>query len=68
MRTSRIGSPVSLKGESMNWDKVVLVCLAVWAFIFGILTVTNIEVTWSRPIMGFAALILGVVCIIRCFR
>lgn len=52
----------------MNWDKVVLVCLAVWALLFGILTVTNIQVTWDKPLMGFAALVLGVVCLIRAIR
>lgn len=46
-------------------DRLVLICLAIWALIFGILSVTNIEVTWSRPIMGFAALVLGVVCAFR---
>ncbi len=52
----------------MNWDKVVLITLAVWAVLFGMFTVTNIKVEWGEPIMGFAALILGVVCVIRCFR
>jgi len=53
----------------MNWqDKVVLVTLAVWALIFGLLTVTNLEVVWGRPLMGFAALVLGIICLIRIFR
>jgi hypothetical protein len=52
----------------MNWDKLVLICLAVWAFLFGLLTVTNIKVEWGNPIMGFAALVLGIVCLIRAFR
>lgn len=47
------------------FDRILLICLAIWALIFGIISVTNIEVTWSRPIMGFSALILGVVCIVR---
>lgn len=51
----------------MNSDRTVLICLAVWAFIFGLLTVTNIQVEWSRPIMGFAAQGQGVVCLIRAF-
>lgn len=46
-------------------DKVVLVCLAIWALLFGIFSVTNLRVEWGQPIMGFAALVLGVVCIIR---
>lgn len=46
-------------------DRLTLVCLAVWALIFGILHVTNIQVTWDRPLMGFSALVLGIVCLIR---
>lgn len=49
----------------MITDRVVLWCLAVWALLFGIFTVTNLVVEWGRPLMGFAALILGVVCLIR---
>ena len=57
------------RGSTMNWqDKVVLVTLAVWALIFGLLTVTNLEVVWGRPLMGFAALVLGIICLIRIFR
>lgn len=52
----------------MNFDKLVLVCLAVWAFLFGIFSVTNLDVVWGRPIMGFAALVLGIVCLIRVVR
>ena len=53
---------------NINWDKLVLVCLAVWALLFGIFTVTNLEVVWGRPLMGFAALVLGVVCLVRALR
>lgn len=49
-------------------DKWILVLLGIWAIITGIFAVTNIQVTWSQPIMGFAALALGVVCLIRAFR
>lgn len=52
----------------MNMDKLVLICLAVWALLFGLFTVTNIQVEWGKPLMGFAALVLGIVCIIRAFR
>jgi uncharacterized membrane protein len=51
-----------------TFDKVVLVCLAIWALLFGLFAVTNIQVTWGGPIMGFAALVLGAVCLIRAFR
>jgi len=47
------------------WDRVVLICLGIWALITGILSVTNVQVTWGPQLAGFAALILGIVCIIR---
>jgi len=46
-------------------DRLILILLGIWALIFGIFTVTNIKVEWSNPIMGFAALALGIVCLIR---
>jgi len=49
-------------------DKTILILLGVWAIIFGILYVTNLKIEWSGQIMGFAALCLGVVCLIRAFR
>lgn len=49
-------------------DRIVLICLAIWALLFGIFSVTNIQVEWGKPIMGFAALILGIVCIVRTIR
>ncbi len=50
------------------FDRIVLWCLAIWALLFGLLTVTNVQVDFMRPLMGFAALVLGVVCIIRAIR
>ena len=64
----------------MNFDRVVLICLviwsllfvliclAIWALLFGLFKVTNFQVVWGDPIMGFAALVLGIVCLIRAFR
>lgn len=49
-------------------DRVVLICLAVWALLFGLFAVTNIKVEWGHLIMGLAALVLGIVCLIRAFR
>ncbi len=49
-------------------DKIVLLSLGIWALITGLLNVTNIEIVWSRPIMGLAALVCGIVCLIRAFR
>lgn len=50
------------------FDKVFLICLAVFLLLFGIFSVTNIEVVWGRPLMGVAALVAGVVGVIRAFR
>ncbi len=50
------------------FDKVILILLGIWSLIYGIFAVTNIKVEWSQPIMGFAALCLGIVCLIRAFR
>jgi len=49
-------------------DRIVLICLAIWALLFGLLHVTNIKIDWMVPIMGFAALVLGIVCLIRAFK
>jgi len=52
----------------MNWDKLILLLLAVWALLYGIFAVTNIRVDWGPTILGFAALVLGIVCLIRALR
>lgn len=49
-------------------DKLVLWCLAIWALLFGLFTVTNVQVEWGRPLMGFAALVLGIVCLVRAIK
>ena len=46
-------------------DRVILTLLAIWALLFGLFAVTNIQVAWGQPLMGFAALCLGVVCLLR---
>lgn len=47
------------------FDRLVLICLGVFLLLFGLFSVTNIQVEWGKPIMGFAALIAGVICCIR---
>jgi uncharacterized membrane protein YhaH (DUF805 family) len=42
--------------------------LAIWALLFGIAKVTNIQIVWMDPVMGLAALVLGIVCLIRALR
>ena len=54
--------------RSCVWDRVVLICLALWALIFGLLNVSNIRIEWMTTIMGFAALVLGIVCVVRAIR
>lgn len=46
------------------FTKALIVCLMLWAILFGIFSVTNLEVQWGRPIMGFSALALGICCLI----
>ena len=49
-------------------DKFVLIFLGIFLLLFGVFAVTNIQVEWGKPIMGFSALIAGVICCIRAFR
>jgi len=49
-------------------DKLTLICLAVWSLLFGLFSVTNIEIVWGKPVMGIAALVLGIVCLIRALK
>ena len=46
-------------------DKLLLILLGIFLLLFGLFSVTNLQVEWGRPLMGFAALAAGVVCIIR---
>lgn len=47
------------------FDRIVLACLGTFLLLFGVFSVTNLRVEWGTPIMGFAALIAGVICVIR---
>lgn len=49
----------------MNWDWLILLLLGIWALLFGIFSVTNIKIEGQTVVMGVAALVLGVVCLIR---
>lgn len=46
-------------------DKWVLLPLAVFFLLYGILAVTDTHVVWGPQLMGFSALVIGVVCVIR---
>jgi hypothetical protein len=50
------------------FDKLLLILLGIFLLLFGIFHVTNLQVEWGGPIMGFAALGAGVVCLIRALR
>lgn len=49
-------------------DKMTLILIGVFLLLFGIFAVTNLQVEWGKPIMGFSALAAGVICIIRAFK
>ena len=50
------------------FDKILLISLAVFFLLTGLIAVTNIDVEWSDPLIGFAALVAGIICVIRAFR
>ncbi len=47
------------------FDRLVLACLGIFLLLYGIFAVTNLQIEWGKPIMGFAALIAGGICCIR---
>ncbi len=49
-------------------DKLLFILLGIFLVLFGILAVTNLQVEWSKSIMGFSALAAGVVCLFRALR
>jgi hypothetical protein len=63
--TSRAAGDSCFTKEIAMFDRLVLACLGVFLLLFGLFSVTNFEVVWGKPIMGFAALVAGVICCIR---
>lgn len=49
-------------------DKLLLVLLGIFLLLYGVFAVTNLQVEWGRPIMGFSALAAGAVCLFRASR
>jgi hypothetical protein len=41
------------------------VLLGIFLFLFGLYSVTNLQVEWGKPIMGFCALAAGIICLVR---
>lgn len=50
---------------SQKWP---LIFLGIFLLLFGIFSVTTIGVTWGKEIMGFSALIAGVVCLFTALK
>lgn len=50
------------------WDKILLICLAVFFLLYGLFAVTNVTVVWGPVLIGFAALVAGIICTVRAFR
>src|SRR5262245_15843765 len=51
------------EGTSMV-KTAVWVALAIFLILFGLFAVTNVEVAWGKPLMGFAALAAGVLIVV----
>jgi hypothetical protein len=45
-------------------NRWIILSLGIWAIIVGLLGVTNIQIAWSGPLSGFAALVCGILCIV----
>lgn len=50
------------------FDKIFLGFLALFLVLFGIAAVTNLQIVWMEPVTGIAALIAGVIGIVRAVR
>ena len=49
------------------FGKILLIALAVFFLLYGLFAVTNITVVWGPTLIGFAALVAGVICTIAAF-
>lgn len=50
------------------FDKLFLVFLAIFLLLYGVAAVTNLQIVWMEPLTGGAALIAGVIGVIRAVR
>ena len=50
------------------FDKLFLIFLDIFLLLFGLSAVTNVEIVWMGPVTGVAALIAGVIGIVRAVR
>jgi len=46
-------------------DRLLLILLGIFLALFGFFSVTNVQIEWGKPLMGFSALAAGIVCIVR---
>ncbi len=49
-------------------DRWSFILLGIFLLLYGVFAVTNLQVEWGRPIMGFSALIAGAICLARVLR
>lgn len=52
----------------MTGNGFFLLFLGLFLLLFGLFSVTNIQVEWGKPVMGFSALIAGFICLVVLFR
>lgn len=49
-------------------DKLILILLGIFLLLYGVAAVTNITIVWMTPLTGLAALVAGIVCLIRALK
>lgn len=49
-------------------DRWYLIPLGIFLLLFGINAVTNLQIVWMAPLTGFAALVAGIIILVKCLR
>lgn len=49
-------------------DLALWISLGVFLLIIGLSRTTNITIQWSEPLSGFAAIIAGILCLVKVFH
>jgi hypothetical protein len=49
------------------FGKILLIAFAVFFLLYGLFAVTTIKVVWGETLIGFAALVAGIICTIAAF-
>ncbi len=50
------------------FDKILLVCLGIFLLLYGVAHATNLQIVWMDPITAIAALVAGVICLVRAIK